>query len=168
MASVKAIHFEDRGGIPNNPRLPLLVYPGVLSGAQRSVEGCQSLFSEHGWTGNWVDGIYGYHHYHSTAHEVLGVVSGKARVQFGGPQGDILEVSAGDVVVLPAGVGHCNKGSSGDFRVVGGYAGGREWELNTGNADERPEVLENIQRVPLPGSDPVYGGSGPLLEIWEG
>lgn len=166
MESPQSFTFEDDGGIPNNQELPLLVYPGALSEGHRSAGGCRSLFAMNGWTGNWVDGVYGYHHYHSTAHEVLGVVSGNARVQFGGPGGEVLEVEAGDVVVLPAGTGHCNKGSSPDFRVVGGYAGGRSWDMNTGRAEERPQVLQNIRAVPLPENDPVYGESGPLLELW--
>lgn len=166
MRSPQTFTFPDDGSIPNHPELPLLVYPGVLSDAQRTASACRALFAGQGWTGNWVDGVYSYHHYHSTAHEVLGVISGSARVQFGGPEGETLEVKAGDVAVLPAGTGHCNQGSSPDFRVVGGYAGGRSWDMNTGKAAERPRVLENIQQVPLPETDPVYGESGPLLDLW--
>lgn len=159
--------LQDDGSIPNNPRLPLLVYQGVLTGEERTPSGCKNLLRNNGWTGNWVNGIYDYHHYHSTAHEVLGVTGGEARVQFGGPEGEILEVVAGDLVVLPAGVGHCNLGSSPDFQVVGGYAGGRSWDMNTGKPEERPGVLENIKAVPVPEADPVSGEDGPLLEIWE-
>lgn len=158
--------FNDDGRIPNNPDFPLLVYPGTLEDKHRSASGCRSLFTENGWTGNWVNGVYEYHHYHSTAHEVLGVISGQASILFGGPQGETLAVEAGDVVVVPAGVGHCNQGSSGDFRVVGGYAGGRQWDMNTGKEGERPQVLHNIKNVPIPDTDPVHGPSGPLLEIW--
>jgi len=158
--------FDDGGQIPNNPEFPLLVYPGILEEEYRSASGCRELFAKNGWTGNWVNGVYSYHHYHSTAHEVLGVISGQARIQFGGPQGKTLAVEAGDVVVIPAGVGHCNQGSSGDFRVVGGYAGGRQWDMNTGMDGERPQVLQNIEAVPVPDTDPVSGASGPLLDIW--
>lgn len=166
MKSPRRYFFEDDGRFPNHPDYPLLVYPGVLTERQRSRQGCRDLLADHGWTGNWVNGIYNYHHYHSTAHEVLGVISGSARVQFGGPQGEILEVGAGDVAVLPAGTGHCNWGNSGDFLVVGGYAGGRQWDMNTGKAGERPGVLENIKQVPVPAMDPVYGAEGPLLKLW--
>lgn len=158
--------FQDDGRIPNNPDFPLLVYTGVLEEEHRSASGCRTLFAENGWPRNWVNGVYTYHHYHSTAHEVLGVISGQARIQFGGPQGETLTVESGDVVVIPAGVGHCNQGSSGDFRVVGGYAGGRQWDMNTGKPEERPDVLKNIKGVPVPDADPVHGPAGPLLERW--
>ncbi len=158
--------FKDDGSIPNNPDFPLLVYPEGLDVKARSASGCRKLFARNGWTGNWVNGVYSYHHYHSTAHEVLGVISGQARIQFGGPQGETVAVETGIAVVIPAGVGHCNQGSSGDFRVVGGYAGGRQWDMNTGKEGERPQVLQNIEGVPIPDTDPVSGTSGPLLDIW--
>jgi len=166
MVEPQTILLEDDGSIPNNDRLPLLVYENALQGDERTPGGCRKLFQANGWSGNWVDGIYDYHHYHSTAHEVLGVTGGEARVQFGGPEGEIVEVQAGDLVVIPAGVGHCNLGSSRDFQVVGGYAGGRRWDMNTGKPEERPGVLENIRQVPDPETDPVYGPDGPLLKAW--
>jgi uncharacterized protein YjlB len=114
-----------------------------------------------------VDGVFSYHHYHSNAHEVLGVVSGSANIAFGGPEGETVEVEAGDVVVIPAGVGHCNKESKGRFSVVGDYPRGQEsYDLRTGEEGERPEVLENIRDVPLPKSDPLFGEKGPLTQRW--
>ncbi|MCI0710797.1 MAG: hypothetical protein L0154_11610 [Chloroflexi bacterium] len=93
------------------------------------------------------------------------MVAGHADVLFGGPAGELLRVEAGDVVVLPAGTGHCNKGASADFQVVGGYPAGQEnWDLQREKPDER--ILENIRTVPLPDQDPVYGSDGPLLELW--
>ena len=163
----QSFSFPDDGSIPNHPRLPLLVYRSGLEPGQRSASACRRRFRDQGWTGNWVNGIYSYHHYHSTAHEVLGVVRGSARVQFGGPEGEILDVRVGDVVVIPAGVGHCRQARSGGFQVVGGYAGGRSWDMNTGKSGERPQVLENIRELPNPETDPLYGPDGPLLEIWE-
>jgi uncharacterized protein YjlB len=164
--NVQTILFEDDGSIPNNPDLPLLVYPGALPEANAAA--CRALFERNGWGGTWVNGVYGYHHYHSTAHEALGVVSGSARVRFGGKNGQTLEVRAGDVVVIPAGVGHCNEGASAGFRVVGAYPRGQDWDLRTGKPGERPEVLNNIRAVPLPETDPIYGADGPLLAIWRG
>ena len=108
--------FEDDGRIPNNPTLPLLVYPQALSEAERETSRCRVLLAKNGWGGAWVDGIFPYHHYHSVSHEVLCVVGVAARVTFGGPEGETLEVRAGDVVVIPARVGHCNDGSSGASR----------------------------------------------------
>jgi uncharacterized protein YjlB len=98
---------------------------------------------------------------------VLCLVSGRASIDFGGPEGETLEVQAGDLVVIPAGVGHRKVGSSGDFSVVGAYPRGQEsYDLRTGEEGERPKVLENIRNVPLPEADPLFGDGGPLLQRW--
>ena len=158
--------FKDDGRIPNNPTLPLLVYSEALAKTGDLPSICEELLRNNGWGGSWRDGIFTYHHYHSTAHEVLGIVRGTARIALGGEAGVTVEVATGDVVVIPAGVGHRNLGSSADFLVVGAYPEGQSWDLRTGEPDERPEVLENIRKVPLPGSDPVFAPEGPLHEYW--
>jgi uncharacterized protein YjlB len=109
MAQVETHTFEDAGGIPNS-RLPVLVYHDV-QGAREADE-CKELFARNGWLGAWLDGIYPLHHFHSTAHEVLGIVAGSAAVVLGGPSGRRFQVRRGNVLVLPAGTGHCNAGSS--------------------------------------------------------
>ena len=164
---VREYRFEDDGRIPNNPNLPLLVYPGALGESERGSSRCKERLAGNGWGGAWVNGVFSYHHYHSTSHEVLCVVGGSASIAFGGPEGEVVAVEAGDVVVIPAGVGHKNEGSSRDFSVVGAYPRGQEdYDLRTGEEGERPEVLENIQGVPLPEADPLHGRQGPLVEIW--
>lgn len=166
-AEVQEYLFEDDGRIPNNPNLPLLVYSQILSEPEQQPSRCKELLAKNGWGGAWVDGVFSYHHYHSTSHEVLCVVSGRASIDFGGPEGETLEVQAGDVVVIPAGVGHRNEGSSGDFSVIGAYPRGQEsYDLRTGEEGERPEVLENIRNVPLPEADLLFGEDGPLLRHW--
>lgn len=168
-AQVQEYLFDDDGRIPNNPSLPLLFYTQALSEPERDPSRCKELLAENGWGGAWEDGVFSYHHYHSTSHEVLCVVSGRARITFGGPKGETIEVETGDAVVTPAGVGHCNTGSSGDFAVVGAYPRGQEdYDLRTGEEGERPEVLENIRNVPLPMVDPLFGEDGPLLQRWSG
>jgi uncharacterized protein YjlB len=159
--------FEDDGRIPNNPNLPLLLYPRALEEGDLSPLRAKELLAENGWGGAWVNGVFPYHHYHSTSHEVLAVVGGSASITFGGPEGETVEVVAGDVVVIPAGVGHRNGGSSGDFSVVGAYPRGQEnYDLRTGEEGERPGVLENIRNVALPTSDPLFGAEGPLVRRW--
>lgn len=55
--------FEDAGGIPNS-RLPVLVYHDVQ--AAGAPHDCEELFAGNGWLGAWVDGIFSFHHFHSS------------------------------------------------------------------------------------------------------
>jgi uncharacterized protein YjlB len=159
--------FEDDGTIPNNPKLPLILYQSALDFADNDpATVCEEVFAAHGWGDAWRNGIYPFPHYHSTAHEVLGIARGKARVRLGGEQGIEVTLGPGDVVVIPAGVGHQNLGSSPDLLVIGAYPRGQSWDLCRGEPDERPRVLESIARVPLPDADPVYGEAGPLIGHW--
>ncbi len=160
---VETFVFEDDGGIPNSP-LPVLVFHGVDAATDAGV--CERLFARNGWLGAWRDGIFSFHHFHSTTHEVLGIVAGSATVVLGGPSGRSLELRAGDVLVLPAGTGHCNAGSSADLLVVGAYPDGISWDVRRGDPAEHREVLENIQAVPLPDGDPVEGRGGTLIRAW--
>jgi len=163
MAPPETHSFDAAGGFPNS-RLPVLVYHDVQEAGAASA--CEELFARNGWLGAWVDGIFSFHHFHSTTHEVLGVVAGTASVILGGPSGLRFEVGRGDVLVLPAGTGHFNAGSSADFAVVGAYPGGMRWDLRRGDPAELDEALANIAAVQLPAADPVSGRDGPLTEIW--
>ena len=168
MGDVQTFMFDDDGKIPNNPALPLLIYVAALPESLSPASDCRALFARNGWDGSWIDGIYDYHHFHSTAHEVLGIAAGSAEVQFGGEQGKVIQLNARDVAVIPAGVGHCNLGQSVDFKVVGAYPKGQEkWDVCTGKPGERPIVLENICHVALPIADPVSGEGGPLMRLWQ-
>src|ERR1700742_335648 len=92
--------FADDGVIPNS-RLPLLIYRAAVPADPAAIE---DLFARNHWPPAWRNGVHPFHHFHSTAHEALGVARGEARVLFGGPSGQVLTVQAGDVVVIPAGV----------------------------------------------------------------
>lgn len=165
-AQVEATVLKDDGSFPNS-RLPLLLYRNAVELPERDAAAAfEALFAAHQWRGSWRNGIYPYHHYHSTAHEVLGVYCGSARVQLGGERGIVREVHAGDVILIPAGVAHKNLGMRGEFGVVGAYPAGQDWDMNYGKPGERPGADRNIAQVPLPGLDPVYGGSGPLRRHW--
>lgn len=160
---VEQHRFAPNGSIPNNPALPLLVYRGVLAGGEGAAAACETLFQAHGWSNGWRDGVFGYHHFHSTAHEALGIVAGEVRIQFGGEGGETVAVRAGDVVTIPAGVAHKNVGASRDLLAIGAYAGGREYDACRGG---EPDVARRIEAVPKPDADPVYGARGPLLRAW--
>ncbi|MBB5694558.1 cupin domain-containing protein [Muricoccus pecuniae] len=153
----EARRFAPSGEIPNSA-LPLLVRRGALSGDAAAVT---AHFARHGWSNAWTDGVFPYHHFHSTAHEVLGVTRGQARVRFGGEGGETVELRAGDAVVIPAGVGHCREWASPDFEVVGAYPGGADYDIRRGDRAERAEVEANLAAVPLPDADPVSGGKVP-------
>ena len=163
---VEAIELKPNGNIPNN-RLPLLVYRhAVRLQSDDPASVFEELFRTNGWTDSWRNGIYDYHHYHSTAHEVLGVYSGNASVNFGGEGGPITKVWAGDVVIIPAGVSHKNLGASPDFGVVGAYPKGQKVDMHYGKPEERAKTESNIAKLPVPEHDPVDGPGGPLVRFW--
>jgi uncharacterized protein YjlB len=110
--------------------------------------------------------MYKQHHYHSTTHEVLVVVSGSARLFFGGegnPQGIRIEVGKGDVMILPAGTGHAMEADLGGFSMVGSYpVGADEWDHCTGI--EGQEAKDRIRSLEWFKRDPIYGSAGPVLD----
>src|SRR5205823_14574166 len=105
-------------------------------------------------------------HDHRTAHAGLGIAAGSLRVRLGGEDGTTVELHAGDVVVIPAGVAHKNEGASPDLAVVGAYPGGKSPDMCTPAAQHRERALRNVREVPLLASDPVYGKPGPLMKRW--
>jgi uncharacterized protein YjlB len=164
-AGLKLEYFADDGQFPNS-RLPLLFYAQALPSALTTPEAMEELFAANGWPPAWRYTVYPYHHYHSTAHEVLGIAAGSAKLQLGGPKGRAFDVRAGDVIAIPAGVVHQQLSKSGDFLVVGGYPPGQRADQFRGEAGDRPRADVNIARVPLPESDPVAGMQGPMLSAW--
>jgi uncharacterized protein YjlB len=158
--------FKDDGRFPNNGNLPLVIFKSVLGADTVSPEQFEKTFTENGWPAAWRNGLFDAHHYHSSAHEVLGVYSGWVQGCFGGPEGEIFEAQAGDVIIIPAGVSHCNKGQSPDFKVVGGYPAGQSWDMKYGAPDDRPGADHNIRSVTTPDSDPFFGSDGPLINLW--
>ncbi len=163
---VEAWLLPGDGVFPNNPELPLLLYAGAFSEPDPGT--IEEVFAANGWPPAWRFGVLGHHHYHSTAHEALGCFAGSARIQFGGPEGPILEASAGDVVVLPAGTTHCAVEVRGGFRCVGAYPAGQSPDMNRGNPIEHDAAARRIAEVPLPEADPAYGPEGPLRRQWGG
>jgi len=157
------ITFPRSDWVPNNQMLPVLVYKAALQGPDVADE-FERMFSANGWEGIWRNGVFDYHHYHSGAHEVLGVGRGNAKLMIGGPTGREIDLSAGDCIVLPAGTGHKNLGASTNFLVVGAYPPGQHADIQ--RAAPTKEQLTKIAAVALPHFDPVQGAEGYLLEVW--
>lgn len=158
--------FEDDGSIPNSV-FPTIVYTAAFVKSDSLADEIESQFAANNWSNAWRNGVYDYHHYHSISHEVLGVYAGSAELMLGGEQGKVIKVSAGDVVILPAGTGHKRNSASPDFGVVGAYPGGSDYDILRGAPGERPEADENIAKVPFPKADPVAGNTGGIIEHWK-
>ena len=163
--------FDDDGYVPNNPKLPFVVYRGAvdLAGTPDPEELVEKVISGNGWGEIWRNGIYEYVHYHSMIHEALGIARGRAKVRFGGKQGR----GAGNRrrrrrhparrhrTSMPVGVAR----SDGDRRLS------RRAGNSTSAAAARPSTPKRssaIPKVPMPDTDPVYGKHGPLLTLWRG
>jgi uncharacterized protein YjlB len=160
--------FADDGRIPNNA-LPLVLYRGAidLAGSPDPEELIEKAFTDNGWGGLWRNGIYPYVHYHSMIHEAMGIARGRAKVRFGGENGRVIDISAGDVVVLPAGTGHQRLTQSPDLLVIGAYPPNGKYNLCRGTKAEHAKALASIPDVPPPLTDPVFGAKGPLIALWQ-
>ena len=159
--------FADDGRTPNHPRLPLIVMRGTAAAAADDpAEWLEKRFTNHGWGSTWRWGVYPYQHFHSTNHEVLGVSRGSATLMLGGENGEEFEVSVGDVLILPAGLGHMCVSASEDFQVVGAYPRGEKVDLIRPGEGNLDAARGRIEKVPLPDLDPVDGTKGPVMEHW--
>jgi uncharacterized protein YjlB len=63
-------------------------------------------------------------------------------------------------------VAHKNIGCSIDFKCIGAYPNGKDFDINLGKSGERPGTDKNIKKVPVPKKDPIYGKDGFLLQFW--
>ena len=159
-------YFRDDAKIPNS-KYPLLLYRNAFSArGDAGASWLEQHFAANDWTNSWRNGVYPFHHYHSTSHEVLGIYNGSALLHLGGEKGEQVQVQAGDIIVIPAGVGHKNLGAAEDFGVVGAYPEGRHWDLNKGYPGERPLADRNIAGLPIPRFDPLFGEEDGLRKIW--
>lgn len=160
--------IQSNDEFPNNPILPLLLYRNVLFSEKKNSAGeIKKLFLKNNWTNSWTNGIYDYDHYHSNTHEVLGIANGGVDIIIGGPNGTIFHLQKGDALIIPAGVAHrCIKASS-DFKCVGAYPYGTEYDIMKGNPGELEIARHNIEKAPMPDHDPVFGNGGPLIDLWK-
>lgn len=163
MTQPGSLHLSADRPFPNNS-LPVLVYRQSVSGDDLAAA-IESLFEENGWQGTWRNGIFDYHHFHATAHEVLGCARGWVKVQLGGPNGEIVEFTAGDIALLPAGTSHKNVDHSDDYQIIGAYPPGQSADMEYGDDNHYDAVLASIAQVPLPDHDPVTGESP--ISAWQ-
>jgi uncharacterized protein YjlB len=159
MKSPQRLYFTKANKIPNSG-LPTLIFRALLpQSASAKARIFRRTFKKNGWVGIWTDTIYDYTHFHSNAHEVLGIATGKVTLRLGGEAGRLVRLKAGDMLVLPAGVGHRRISDDRGLKVVGAYPRGQaHFDMKrTGRA---------IPKVRLPETDPFQGESGPVIRIW--
>ena len=163
LSAPEQLHLKPNGWMPNNT-LPVLIYRSAFPVTPDLADKMEQTFTANGWPPQWRNGIYTFHHYHSTAHEVLGIAAGHVDVMLGGENGHTVTARAGDVLVLPTGTGHCRISASDDLLVIGAYPSGEHWDICRTAAT--PDVLERMRNVKFPASDPVTGKAGALPKLW--
>ena len=164
---IVVLPLKENGFFPNNKTLPVLIYKQIFILDGLNPAGIiEDVLMKNNWGRSWRNGIYDYHHYHSTAHEALGVYSGWAEVQLGGPGTRPMRIEKGDLIVLPAGTAHKRLDSGDGFAVVGAYPDNQKYDMNYGKEDEFEISKVNIKKVPLPNNDPVFGKNGEINSLW--
>jgi uncharacterized protein YjlB len=156
--------FSDDGYIPNNPKFPLLLFQKAIhfGGKHDPAAIIEKVLVSNGWGDAWRNGIYDFVHYHSKIHEMLAVARGSGTLRLGGNKGRTVKVTAGDVIVVPAGVGHeCLKASK-TFLVVGAYPPTGTYDECRGSYQERAEAIASVNRTRAPQRHPLYGQRQPL------
>ena len=112
--------------------------------------------------------MYSTTHFHTTAHEVLCVACGRAKLCFGGednPKKVESVLEAGDVIVVPGGIGHrLLDDLEGGFSMVGSYEKGKHWDMCYGKEEEE-EKVKGIEKLGWFQRDPIYGDEGPVLDV---
>jgi uncharacterized protein YjlB len=163
--TVETYFLRGDGAVPNS-RLPALIYRDVIRGDVVSME-AQLRANE--WPPEWHAsfGMYPRHHFHSDAHELIAVTRGQMTCRLGGVNGVNAHMKAGDVVVIPAGVGHFGESISDDLRLTGAFPVGHAiHDFRLGDPAEYGRMVQRAQATPIPGMDPFFGATGPLIDLW--
>lgn len=148
---------------------PLIIYHAAFSASSSELT---SRLEEVGEVvPQWLYGMYPQTHFHSTTHEVLGVVSGRASLCFGGegnPERFEPTVQSGDMIIVPAGVGHRLledlDAREQPFKMVGAYPPDKDWDMCYGREGEEEKVKE-IEKLGWFRRDPLFGDDGPALHV---
>src|SRR5580658_6555569 len=159
MKPPQCLVFPKAKDVPNS-RLPVLLYRKLLPYSKpRKADTFRRAFKTNGWAGIWTDTIYDYTHFHSNAHEVLGIAEGKVALKLGGDTGRLVRLRAGDMLVLPAGTGHRRVGGDEGLKVVGAYPRGE-------SHFDMKRTGSIVPSIALPKKDPFSGKDGALTWIW--
>ena len=156
--------------IPNTSiqKKPLMIYHSAFD-SKADAKAIESHLSSKGIVDPaWRYPMYSTTHFHSTTHEVLVAFNGKAKLCFGGEENlgkREVVMEKGDVIVVPAGVGHSLlEDMDGGFEMVGSYPrGGKQWDMCYGRQGEE-EKVKAIEGLRWFEKDPVYGDDGPILQ----
>lgn len=65
--------FYDDGTYLNNDLPLVLLKQSIQSTGSINPATVEKAFRKNNWTNSWRNGLYPFHHYHSTAHETLGL-----------------------------------------------------------------------------------------------
>ncbi|QLK60695.1 cupin [Enterobacteriaceae bacterium Kacie_13] len=153
-------------GVPNN-KLPVMIYHRVIPpNVVDNADYLEHLFRSNGWPPQWRYPVYTFTHFHSNTHEALGVFAGTARLQLGGENGKIIEVKVGDVLLLPAGIGHKQISADEEFMLVGAYPPEMKADLCHDEPAQLAVRTKAVIAVPLPATDPVTGHSEGSMLAW--
>jgi uncharacterized protein YjlB len=167
MIKPEVIHFEGDGITPNN-HLPVIIYRDVCPEIRTSYsDHLEQVFKSNNWTNNWRDIVLTQNHYHSTTHEVLGIGKGEVCLFLGGKNGKEILAKAGDVLIIPAGVGHYSLNNSTFYEVVGGYPNGLEWDMIYDEPNKYLSAKSKIAQIDIPDKDPIFGLNGFLTKLWQ-
>ncbi|GLB06291.1 hypothetical protein AtubIFM57258_001588 [Aspergillus tubingensis] len=171
--SVTSRQIPKWGGIPNTSiqSKPLMIYHKAFNASANDLAAHLEEIGE--VRPQWVYSMYSQTHFHSTTHEVLGVVSGRARLCFGGeanPERFEPTVEKGDLIIVPAGVGHrlleeLGSDQGDPFQMVGAYPPQKQWDMCYGDSREEDKVSRNIHALSWFHSDPLCGQDGPVLHV---
>ncbi|KAH7048363.1 hypothetical protein B0J12DRAFT_755322 [Macrophomina phaseolina] len=157
-----------------NSSFPVLVYRNVLP-TPVDEESTSEFLQHNKWEKKGTWGAIMTKHFHPNTHECYGIFRGTSTLVFGEGGLDApgtgvrCTVSAGDVVVVPAGVAHASATSADDYKYIGVYPqGSPKWRNEWGKraVEDDDPLLSEIAAVPVPACDPVYGAGGPAVRIW--
>ncbi|MCB8835997.1 cupin domain-containing protein [Aurantimonas sp. VKM B-3413] len=149
-----------------NSDLPLIVISEAVPSGEATSQAMTARFERNGWQGTWTYTVFDYWHYHIEGHEVLGCVSGTATVGLGGEGGIRIAMQPGDVVIIPAGVGHKRLDADAGFQVVGAYPPGQNGAITRAGEMDLEAARRAIAALSLPETDPVTGERPGAVAKW--